>query len=449
MQLIELETRPDLAGLADRLPDRYPAFLKSAARAGTLGRFDILFAVTGEPLVKRPNAPLQGPVEVVSSEDDFFSALRRWTETVECLTPVVDLPFMGGWFIYLGYEMAAEVEPTLKIPTFDRDFPEALAWRAPVAAIYDHILDRATVIAELGAESVADQLLRDLNQAPVEPEPARFKCEQWLVDSPLVYADHVEKIRNYIDAGDVFQVNVSRQWSCQYTGSERALFDRLCHRNPAPFAAWVRTRWGDIVSSSPERLVEVRGRTVQTRPIAGTRPRSSDPQQDAMLSSELIAHPKERAEHIMLIDLERNDLGRVCVPGSVRVDELMAIESYAHVHHIVSNVRGRLRAQVSPIDVLKAVFPGGTITGCPKVRCMEIIAELEGAGRGPYTGSMGYINRDGSMDSNILIRTLLARNGQIRFRAGGGIVADSERGREVAETEAKAEGMLRALADAL
>lgn len=445
MQLIELENRPDLAGLAERFPERYPVLLKSSSSGGSLGRFDILLAASGQPLVKFPGKKLSGPADAIAQGGDFLAALQGWIGTVECLTPVVDLPFIGGWFVYLGYEMAAAVEPTLRLPQFDPDFPDAIAWRAPVAAIYDHTLNRASVIAEPGAESIASQLLADLDNAARKPEEGTFECAKWQVDSPSVYAGHVEKIRNYIDAGDVFQVNVSRQWSCHYLGSERALFDRLCELNPAPFAGWVRTPWGDIVSSSPERLVEVRGRTAQTRPIAGTRPRSSDPETDANLSAELIGHPKERAEHIMLIDLERNDLGRVCVPGSVRVDELMAIESYAHVHHIVSNVRGRLREEVSPVDVLRAVFPGGTITGCPKVRCMEIIAELEGVGRGPYTGSFGYINRDGSMDMNILIRTLFARDGHIQFRAGGGIVADSERGREVAETEAKAEGIVRAL----
>jgi anthranilate synthase component 1 len=202
---------------------------------------------------------------------------------------------------------------------------------------------------------------------------------------------------------------------------------------------------GAIVSSSPERLVRVRERTVETRPIAGTRPRHAEASEDRALSSELMAHPKERAEHIMLIDLERNDLGRICRPGTVRVDELMALESYAHVHHIVSNVRGELRGEVTPGQVIRAVFPGGTITGCPKVRCMQIIAELEGAGRGPYTGSMGYLNHDGSLDLNILIRTIVCDESGVWLRAGAGIVADSDPQRELEETRAKARGLLLAL----
>jgi anthranilate synthase component 1 len=199
-----------------------------------------------------------------------------------------------------------------------------------------------------------------------------------------------------------------------------------------------------VASSSPERLVEVRGGVVQTRPIAGTRPRLPGDDESARIR-ELSAHPKERAEHVMLIDLERNDLGRVCMPGSVEVDELMVVESYAHVHHIVSNVRGRLRADVTPGEVIAATFPGGTITGCPKVRCMEIIAALEDAPRGAYTGALGYLDRNGELDLNILIRTLTLAGDEVSLRAGAGIVADSVAAGELDETRAKARGLLRAL----
>ena len=190
--------------------------------------------------------------------------------------------------------------------------------------------------------------------------------------------------------------------------------------------------------------MEVRGGVAQTRPIAGTRPRMTG-DDDVARIRELAAHPKERAEHVMLIDLERNDLGRVCVPGTVEVDELMTVESYAHVHHIVSNVRGRLRAGVTPGQAIAAVFPGGTITGCPKVRCMEIIAALEDAPRGAYTGALGYLDRNGDLDLNILIRTLTLAGDTVSLRAGAGIVADSVAERELEETRAKARGLLRAL----
>jgi len=214
--------------------------------------------------------------------------------------------------------------------------------------------------------------------------------------------------------------------------------------NPAPFAGLLQRPGWAIISSSPERLVEVRDGVAQTRPIAGTRPRVAG-DDDAAGIRELAAHPKERAEHVMLIDLERNDLGRVCLPGTVVVDELMVVESYAHVHHIVSNVRGCLREGVTPGQVIAATFPGGTITGCPKVRCMEIIAAIEDAPRGAYTGALGYLDLSGELDLNILIRTLTQIGPEVTLRAGAGIVADSVAERELDETRAKARGLLRAL----
>ena len=223
------------------------------------------------------------------------------------------------------------------------------------------------------------------------------------------------------------------------------IYRRLRRSNPGPFSALFRFEDFAVVSSSPERLVASDGHRVSSRPIAGTRPRGAGPAEDEALIGDLLANEKERAEHVMLIDLERNDLGRVCVGGSVKVDEFMSVESYAHVHHIVSNVSGEIRPECSVVDLLRAVFPGGTITGCPKFRCMQIIAELEKEGRGAYTGSMGYINRDGSADFNILIRTMSVNGALLHFRSGAGIVADSDPQRELAETRAKAEGLLRAL----
>jgi anthranilate synthase component 1 len=251
----------------------------------------------------------------------------------------------------------------------------------------------------------------------------------------------------YIAAGDVYQANLSRLWQGRSSATldPVSIYRRLRAANPSPFAAIMRHGDFALMSSSPERLMSIRGNLVSTRPIAGTRPRGATPEQDARIVRSLLDNEKERAEHVMLIDLERNDLGRVCVGGSVEVDEYMCVETYAHVHHIVSNVSGVLREEVSPIQVIRALFPGGTITGCPKVRCMEIIAELEACGRGAYTGSVGYLNRDGGCDLNILIRTMTAEGGAIRFRAGAGIVADSNAAAELAETRAKAKGLLRAL----
>jgi anthranilate synthase component 1 len=305
------------------------------------------------------------------------------------------------------------------------------------------------LVAEEGAESVLAQMHRDLDSLgdrPPGPPPAP-DIDAIEEQAPGQYLAAVQRALRYIYDGDIFQANLSRCWKTRLRSpvSSADLYARLRSRNPGPFNGLASWGEGAIISSSPERLVRVRDGIADTRPIAGTRPRGSAHDQDQALSAELLGHPKERAEHVMLIDLERNDLGRVCVPGTIEVNELMVLESYAHVHHIVSNVRGRLRPGVGPGEVIRALFPGGTITGCPKVRCMEIIAELEQEGRGPYTGAMGYLNRDGSMDLNILIRTLVRDGDRLSLRAGAGIVADSVAERELEETRAKARGLLLAL----
>jgi anthranilate synthase component 1 len=266
-------------------------------------------------------------------------------------------------------------------------------------------------------------------------------------DAPELFYDQVIGAQRFIAAGDLYQANLSRGWQAQLAAnvSDSTLYRALRAANPAPFAAWWQHAHLRLMSSSPERLVRIAGTRVETRPIAGTRPRSRNPRHEFAELRELLASPKERAEHVMLIDLERNDLGRVCEAGTVRVEEFMVTESYQHVHHIVSGVGGRLRGDCGPVDVIRAVFPGGTITGCPKYRCMQLIGELERAPRGAYTGSVGYLNRDGSMDLNILIRTLVRHQDTVTLRAGAGIVADSNWQLELQETRAKARGMLRAL----
>ena len=312
--------------------------------------------------------------------------------------------------------------------------------------------DRSWIIAERESTTLLDAIEHDLRQAAaaVPASPHILLTGAVTEEAPQRYLDAVARALEHIVAGDIYQANLSRAWhaSLAANAAPHDLYRRLRETNPGPFAGLAVLEAMAIVSSSPERLVSVRHGSVATRPIAGTRPRGTDAQSDDHLARELHAHPKERAEHVMLIDLERNDLGRVCEAGSVHVDEFMTIESYAHVHHIVSNVRGRLRSEVTPGQVLAAVFPGGTITGCPKVRCMEIIARLEQTARGAYTGSLGYLNRDGSMDFNILIRSIEIEGRAIRLRAGAGIVADSIPERELQETRAKALGVLRALGPA-
>ena len=359
--------------------------------------------------------------------------------------PAGDLPFHGGFALLLGYELAADIEPRLRLPAASLPVPRAVAWRAPVAIVRDRDNGRACVVGEGGAEALFDQVASDAMRA-IAPVAARRAITHIEEDDASRYHAAVHAALDYIEAGDVFQVNLSRAWRAVRPAdlSAAEIYAALRANNPAPFAGLVQWDGWAMASSSPERLVSARDGVLQTRPIAGTRPRFPG-DDDAARVQELVGHPKERAEHIMLIDLERNDLGRVAVPGSVVVDELMTVESYAHVHHIVSNVRARLRPELGPVDAIRAVFPGGTITGCPKVRCMEIIAELEGEGRGFYTGALGYLGIDGRMDLNILIRSLTLADGRIEFRAGAGIVADSDPQRELDETRAKARGLVRAL----
>jgi len=270
------------------------------------------------------------------------------------------------------------------------------------------------------------------------------------VTSATSYKQAVEKVKEYIGAGDIFQANIARFWSMPFDKSDLiSLYDQLRRVNSAPFSSYVSIGSGKealtLISASPERLFRRHADgEVDARPIAGTR-RRAEGEKDDSLRAELLLSEKERAEHIMLVDLERNDLGRVCKPGSVEVNERMVIEQYATVQHIVSNVRGTLEEGRDIVDLFKAMFPGGTITGCPKVHCMEIIHELENNARGPYTGGLGYVAWDGSADMNILIRTFWHHQGDLSWAAGAGIVADSDPEHELIETEHKAEGLLRAL----
>jgi anthranilate synthase component I len=447
--------------LIERYPEVYPALLESSAPIGTstpgasssCSRFDILPIGNGECLRLGPDRHLSGPH--ARHADGFLTALDAWWHSLRCPSTAAPLPFTGGWLLYLGYELAAEIEPRLRLPA-SGDSVIALALRTPAAWIRDRASMQAWLVAEPGAEALLDAFEDHVRQSTAAAPP-RYGTFEIREEDPQQFLDAVSRALDYIAAGDVYQTNLSRQWQVRSAQplDPVSIYERLRHANPSPFAAMLRYGGFCVMSSSPERLLSIRAGILATRPIAGTRPRGTSPAADAALAESLLTNEKERAEHVMLIDLERNDLGRVCVGGSVRVDEFMSVETYAHVHHIVSNVSGRLRADVSPVQAIRALFPGGTITGCPKVRCMEIIAELEGTGRGAYTGSLGYLNRDGSCDLNILIRTLTAQDAALgsgvaaaqvlTFRAGAGIVADSIPQQELAETRAKAKGLLRAL----
>ncbi len=437
---------------------RYPYLLSSSAVRQSNTQYDILLAFPQYTLTLKADKTLHCTDKTLPLSDGFFATLEKFYQKNFDKNKTFEsgddksLPFGGGWFVYLAYEMAEEIEHRLSLPSLPDAQPLAVAARCPAAVIIDKKKKQIFAVAENKYSHLLDEIEQDFirlkarfDQLPASEEKIALKSLAEADTAP--YLQQVEKIKRYIVDGDIFQANLSRQWQAtlKQNVSDARLFDTLSQHNPSSFAAMACLPDMTIISSSPERLVSLKNAIVETRPIAGTRRRDENRQSDDALAQELLSHPKEQAEHIMLIDLERNDLGRVCMPGSIEVNELMVLESWQHVHHIVSNVRGEVAANKSPIDVLKAVFPGGTITGCPKVRCMEILAEMEQQARGAYTGSLGYINNDGSMDFNILIRTMVRdrQTSDITFRAGGGIVSDSVAEKELEETRAKAKGLLK------
>lgn len=460
---IRLDHDPDFLALHKANPAEFPVLLETTAEGDSRAGWDILFAY--------PQRSLLAYADRVEFSDgtrasgDFLSALGRWFASERGNESPSPWPFAGGWFLYLGYEMAREIEPRVALTLPPITQPIACAMRVPAALLRDRGTGAVYAVAEASATALLNRLRAAVDTAATPPArevvPAPAPTREVIAaptreeitapalvheENPARFLDGVARIKNYIEAGDVFQVNLSRLWQGTLPSgvTPADVYRRLRDANPAPFSGVAMLPGLALASSSPERLVCARDGWVETRPIAGTRPRGASAADDVAQWQTLLRHPKERAEHIMLIDLERNDLGRVCQVGTVEVNEQMVVESYRHVHHIVSNVRGRLRADVTPAEVIRAVFPGGTITGCPKVRCMEIIAELEQAPRGPYTGAMGYLTSNGEMDLNILIRTAWFRDQQWFVRAGAGIVADSVAAAELAETRAKARGVLSA-----
>jgi len=433
MPFTNLSYSVDLLRLHAGNPARYPFLLQTLG--GTLG-WDILFAFPEQKIEQRWG-------QSGAFLDRFDQAWRAEKSVHDGDSQASWLPFHGGWFVYLGYELLHEIETSVPRRSAQSDFPHAYAARVPAAILVDREHDTTYLYAEPGRAALLEQMRQDVAHAP--PLAAVQITAELEEEAPERYLSGVARIKSYIQDGDVFQVNLARRWQGRLNGDAISLYHALTRSNPAPFGGLAKLDDAYLISSSPERLVRVRHGVIETRPIAGTHPRSSDPAQDVQLKAQLLSTAKERAEHVMLVDLERNDLGRICKPGTIAVPALLEVATYAHVHHLESTVRGELRAGVSPGDVIRALFPGGTITGCPKVRCMQIIRELEAAPRLAYTGSMGYLNHDGSLDLNILIRSFLLQGSELQFWAGAGIVADSVSERELNETRAKAKGLLRAL----
>lgn len=392
----------------------------------------------------------------------------------EEIQPVNYLPhFWGGWVGVLGYELVGLFENLPERKSDDLKIPDLYMVQVDHLLVYDHkeeilkvvvshescegLNDYDALVGEIQEswnriEKVLDQLQE--TSKSIEERGSTFHQNKGGLNNGLQsdmtreeYVTSVERAKRYIEEGDIYQANLSQRFSTAYEGDPFDLYLDLRSLNPSPFSGFLKFQEFSIVSSSPERLVKVDNFNVETRPIAGTRPRSPDPIKDQSLSAELLLNEKERAEHLMLVDLERNDLGRICETGSVHVSDLMFLEQYSHVSHIVSNIIGKLLPEVSVRDILRAVFPGGTITGCPKVRCMEIIRELEPTSRGPYCGSFGYIGFSRNMDLNIIIRSILLKGSKAYFNVGAGIVADSSPDKEYLETLDKAAAMVQVLSE--
>jgi para-aminobenzoate synthetase component 1 len=422
----------------------YLLFLDSSAQ-GTSSRYSFLAAE---------------PVAVARTPDAARNLLRGHHRA-----PIAGLPpFQGGIAGYVGYEFGAEAEHVARVPAdhFTPQLPDVLLALYDWVIAWDHLDNNAwlisTGIGGDGERGVGDGWARKrlewVHERLGAPEPALHLLPPVpRPASPLStfsrgeYEAAVSRIRDYIAAGDVYQVNLSQRFHTPYAGSPLALYRRLRARNPAPFGAYLEFAGASIASISPERFLRLDATTreAEARPIKGTRPRGRTQEQDALLARELIGSEKDRAENVMIVDLLRNDLGKVCRTGSIAVPTLFALESHPTVHHLVSTVTGVLRDDADGLDLLLAAFPGGSVTGAPKIRAMQIITELERAPRGVYCGAIGYVSTTGAMDFNIPIRTIVLRDGTATFHAGAGIVWDSEPAAEYQETLAKARTMIEAL----
>ena len=436
---------PRPVGVPSDPPDVLAA-LADAPYSFWLDNADPSAAYGWQPMVgARPSLVLRGKgrtIEVESdgrvarSEGDVFEALRG------LLQERAGRP--GAAVGYFGYDLGRLVERLPATAVDDLGVPDVYLCFYDAVAVYGAEERGWRVQGKGEVAKRLTQALRGGDLSPPEPRapaPGELHCNF----ERAAYLAAVERAKEYIAAGDIIQVNLSQRFSAPWPGEAGWLYRRLRELNPAPFAALLRFRELAVLSSSPELFLRVRGRQVVTRPIKGTRPRGGDAESDRRLKEELLASEKDRAELLMITDLERNDLGRVCAYGSVRVPELRAAESYATVHHLVATVEGTLRPEVDAVDLLRATFPGGSITGAPKVRAMEIIEELEPTRRGVYTGVIGWLGFSGDLDLSIAIRTMVVKGGWAHFQVGGGIVADSDPGAEYQETLDKGLALLAAL----
>jgi para-aminobenzoate synthetase component 1 len=427
----------------------WAVFLDSGKPGSTDGRFDILSADPTTTLVTRGEA-----TRITNRTDSFESARDPFELLREALGAVTrdaaNLPFSGGAIGYFGYDLGWRLERLPVVSTDDVGMPDMAVGIYDWALVVDHQQQQSWLVGQ-GRDSATRELWQKLIatfSSPPKPQARQRLRIQGPISSNLSrqqYSESFQRIQTYIHDGDCYQVNFAQRFRVPVTGDPWEAYSSLRRENPAPFGAYLKLPQGEVLSCSPERFLQVRDRKVETRPIKGTRPRGKTAEEDRLLREELDASAKDRAENLMIVDLLRNDLGKSCQPGSVTVPMMFEVESFATVHHLVSTVIGELAPGEDAVSLLRGCFPGGSITGTPKLRAMEIIEELEPNRRGVYCGAIGYLGFDGDMDTNIIIRTLIHRKGSIFFSAGGGIVADSEMEAEYQETFHKAAAMLELL----
>ncbi|EKO3956266.1 aminodeoxychorismate synthase component 1 [Vibrio fluvialis] len=434
IQAKPLTYQPDLANQLFSKVENQPwaMLLRSASDTHIDSRFDILVA---HPIVTLTTfgdeTEVREPSGVTLSQDDPFELLATLQQHyLPALQYSDDLPFIGGALGYFAYDLGRRVERLPSLAEHDLTAPDMAVGLYEWAIVVDHQLKTARVIGQ-NIEN-AESLLADGNQKPLMPFALSSPWQSNM--TPNSYREKFTQVQEYLLSGDCYQINLAQRFQAHYQGSEWLAYLKLEQFNLAPFSAFIRTEQGAILSVSPERFLQVKDRIIETKPIKGTRPRSGDPVVDAANAAELAQAEKDQAENLMIVDLLRNDIGRVAKPGSVHVPKLFDIESFPAVHHLVSTIRAELDSQYDCADLLRACFPGGSITGAPKVRAMEIIEELEPHRRSAYCGSIGYISRHGRMDTSITIRTLVAQNQQLYAWAGGGVVADSQCEAEYQET---------------
>jgi len=432
----------------------WAVFLDSGQPMSQFGRYDIMVA---NPFVRLVT---NGEQTVIvdgmgerSSKNDPFELLKETLSPYRI--PKTELPFEGGAIGYFAYDLARRVEHLPSVSLDAENMPQMMVGIYDWALVVDHQLRRTYLVSNgMSAQTELDwPSLCVLFDAPLMVVPlANFKISSAL-QSNMDYTQYgaaFNRVKQYIHEGDCYQVNLAQRFSAHASGDAWTAYLALRDISPAPFMSYMNL--GDaqsslqVLSASPERFLQVHGKHVETRPIKGTRPRLGNAVEDASNANDLQNSPKDRAENLMIVDLLRNDISKVCETGSVRADKLFALESFANVHHLVSTVTGKLAQDKTAIDLLRACFPGGSITGAPKLRAMEIIEELEPNRRGLYCGAIGYVGFDGNMDTNIAIRTAVYSDDEIRFYAGGGVVADSELAKEYRETLDKASSMLELIA---